>query len=1239
MIDACRSPLPKVEAEEEPVNKKKDLTKDTKTKAANSKTVKANQTVKSKNPVKQIITKKTTEGISPQKKFKDSFIVNKNYEEIIPQIVNDAKGVVILIGTSPNEASLEDEDLKSGKFTYYMRKAISGGIQDETAAEYITLESLEFFIKKKFDQEAAEYLQLAKENGLDEPTQTKPKQAVYKVSTQRGFTGDFLITYGRPPETKVQLERRAYLDLSEERTVAAKVLFNKNKERYDLKFFAKSKDTGKYYPESLEGVSRLKYMFDRNSSGDLNGFEGEQFNFKEEPVFSHGLELDEENGWEYNSIYSLTQEDKKDIDRKRIRFQKQKFDFNGNNISQEYFDEKGNIVKDGNVAKIIRAWDTNGEKVKEEFFDSNGNPSSNKSGYYRYAALYLEKGKLISEEYFNLGDSLAENEEGISKKIFAYDGEYKLKSIETFDRAEKLTGGKDDVAITNYNYNNVCVQRVISNRLAETPEFSLLTEEKARLEFIEKTKRKETYRDCIENEVYFDKLKMPKAKPNGIARIENQFNEKGLKTLEQYFRQDNRPLQKGGIFRTTYAYDEKNRVVSKKFFGEARNTKLEPVPASDERGIHEYRYQYGTTGGGKFRFGYKKELLERVTYHGVDGKLVSISDDTSIEEHLYTFNRETKEYEKAVIHFLNVREDFIRADKTNLTLRLVNENQDEILEEYLDKHGKLKEDAGGQAQYLRHFKSLEKGLQVIVEPYRADGKTQGNNFGVMKAVFEYDERGNQTLKERYDANEKLKGGDNFGIAKIISKFDEHSNRILNETYGEDGKLRAGDKYGIARYVSKYDTNGNHILGETYDAEEKLIGFDEYGVARYVYQYDSNGNNTLEEFYGADEKLIGGDNFDVARVVSKYDESGNQILRETYDAEEKLKAGYETGTARTIMKYDAKGNIIQEEIYGEDGKLLPNYIDVRTFWKYDEKGNIILRERYSATGELGMRTVYTYDTNGKLSSEKSTDAKGKLKESEANVAEIIYQYDANGNKIREESYGANGELRNEKESGIAQSIWTYDVNGNRISEETYDEDGKLKPRNKIVVEEDGNETYIPDPEEIAQSYFIYDNAAKEKVIEQYNSQWKLIQSKLILAVKEKNFKEISPNIEKQISFWNDRIDRKSYNLERKLYSVLGRANGLKLFQEFTDFQKKITTELENCTLRKVTYKADGTLIERVERFNRYRPLTTEKPDENGVLASPEYHLYFPNPRGQFDKRLIHMKLDRFYRPIGLEFEKR
>ena len=69
MIDACRSPLPKVEAEEEPVNKKKDLTKDTKTKAANSKTVKANQTVKSKNPVKQIITKKTTEGISPQKKI------------------------------------------------------------------------------------------------------------------------------------------------------------------------------------------------------------------------------------------------------------------------------------------------------------------------------------------------------------------------------------------------------------------------------------------------------------------------------------------------------------------------------------------------------------------------------------------------------------------------------------------------------------------------------------------------------------------------------------------------------------------------------------------------------------------------------------------------------------------------------------------------------------------------------------------------------------------------------------------------------------------------------------------------------------------------------------------------------------------------------------------------------------------------------------------------------------------
>lgn len=45
--------------------------------------------------------------------------------------------------------------------------------------------------------------------------------------------------------------------------------------------------------------------------GDLQGFTAEQYNYNEEPVYTHGLELDEENGWEFTSLYPLTEEDKK----------------------------------------------------------------------------------------------------------------------------------------------------------------------------------------------------------------------------------------------------------------------------------------------------------------------------------------------------------------------------------------------------------------------------------------------------------------------------------------------------------------------------------------------------------------------------------------------------------------------------------------------------------------------------------------------------------------------------------------------------------------------------------------------------------------------------------------------------------------------------------------------------------------------------------------------------------------
>ena len=55
----------------------------------------------------------------------------------------------ILIGTSPDNTSLEDETLESGIFTYYMIKGLEGGILNETIEEYVTISSFRSFIDKK----------------------------------------------------------------------------------------------------------------------------------------------------------------------------------------------------------------------------------------------------------------------------------------------------------------------------------------------------------------------------------------------------------------------------------------------------------------------------------------------------------------------------------------------------------------------------------------------------------------------------------------------------------------------------------------------------------------------------------------------------------------------------------------------------------------------------------------------------------------------------------------------------------------------------------------------------------------------------------------------------------------------------------------------------------------------------------------------------------------------------------
>jgi hypothetical protein len=68
-------------------------------------------------------------------------------------------------------------------------------------------------------------------------------------------------------------------------------------------------------------------------------------------------------------------------------------------------------------------------------------------------------------------------------------------------------------------------------------------------------------------------------------------------------------------------------------------------------------------------------------------------------------------------------------------------------------------------------------------------------------------------------------------------------------------------------------------------------------------------------------------------------------------------------------------------------------DYKGIWYYDSKKNVTKRERYNK-GKLSTTKVYSYDSNGQLTSQKNLDKKGK------EYYNISYEYNSIGLKIKE-----------------------------------------------------------------------------------------------------------------------------------------------------------------------------------------------------------------------------------------------
>jgi len=334
----------------------------------------------------------------------------------------------------------------------------------------------------------------------------------------------------------------------------------------------------------------------------------------------------------------------------------------------------------------------------------------------------------------------------------------------------------------------------------------------------------------------------------------------------------------------------------------------------------------------------------------------------------------------------------------------------------------------------RSFKDAETllGNFRVIHDKEVSCHYSGDGALTYKYVFEYNNRGDQTLYIKYDEKGNI-------FEKHEYKYDDRGNLLHYIRYDKNGDIRFKEEY-------KYDDRGN----KTFYSESKA-GRD---TKKCEYVYDENNclirSIESNEFEGKWNKK-----------VNDYDKNGNLTLQTIYDVNENLAVKHE-------YKYDERGLRTQYILHDKDGSILE-----QAFWEYDKQGNLLLKYSIGKSGNISKDFEYGYDDRGNQILINIYNYKGLFNKEEL-------AYDENSNMILRIVYNSNGDMvfraeyeYNDKnnmirdvadricETGWVQDVFEYDDYGNRTLQALYDENGTLllEYKDEYEYDEYGNQTFI------------------------------------------------------------------------------------------------------------------------------------------------------------------------------------
>ena len=504
---------------------------------------------------------------------------------------------------------------------------------------------------------------------------------------------------------------------------------------------------------------------------------------------------------------------------------------------------------------------------------------------------------------------------------------------------------------------------------------------------------------------------------SSITRYLLDYDEDGLlRSIKYASGEDNTPVgDVDNIYGQMYSYDDVGHITEIKFIGQDSTIRGNKI------GLAIKQFAYDEDGN-----------WTEVKYLSANGEASHDGQNCSVVKLTYDKwgNRETEKYFTA-----DGETPSCRTDLSAFGIKYsYDENGNRVTMSFLGSDGESFIIASnGCAQSV--FKYNDDGFLVQQQWLDVNGNETeiiSNNDLIGLVKFDVDEKGLELSRSFYDLDEKPIHL-SWGGHKITAEYDSVGNITKVCYYDKGGKLvKYNGFYNRVDYT--YD---NRYLEQTMsylDSEGKLTYSDE-GFARCQYSYDNSGNITKIEYIDKDGKTLINNKYGYAVTECTYDNLGNRTSFRNYNSLRKpvmTSYGY---YAKELVYEDKTNFLVQEKLYNVSG----NIISIRHF-TYDDNGNVISDWTTNSSGSLQGEVIhYEYDENNRYTKSYYTNLSGN-KISKFGYCEKRNKYDERGNIIEQVYFDTKGNPALD-ENQTHKRITKYDERNNIIYEKNLGKDGK------------------------------------------------------------------------------------------------------------------------------------------------------------------------------------------------------